>query len=291
MPLPNECHDLSVTHAWRIGAHADFLAILEGMGLLTAWRRRNVPVLHVAVDEGEGPVVILIHGIASSSNTFNELVPLLTDKHRVIAIDLLGFGESPTPENATYTIDEHVEAIARTIDSLKLRAPFELVGHSMGSLFSARYAAQNPARVSRLVMVSPPIYVTPSAIGDPIQRAAMGAYLSAYEYLRVNRAFTTSSARFLQRIAPIKNVLEVSERNWNAFVLSLQNSIESQTTVSDVALVKVPIDIVYGTLDPFVFVGGISIVAQMRHVTVHKVEANDHLIRKRLARVVSQVIA
>jgi hypothetical protein len=119
----------------------------------------------------------------------------------------------------------------------------------------------------------------------------MGAYLSAYEYLRVNRAFTTSSARFLQRIAPIKNVLEVSERNWNAFVLSLQNSIESQTTVSDVALVKVPIDIVYGTLDPFVFVGGISIVAQMRHVTVHKVEANDHLIRKRLARVVSQVIA
>ncbi|MGV8969201.1 MAG: alpha/beta fold hydrolase [Microbacteriaceae bacterium] len=261
------------------------------MGFLTRWRRRKVPLLHIAIDEGEGPVVILIHGIASSSNTFSELVPLLSTKHRVIAIDLLGFGESPVPPNATYTINEHVEAVANTIDSLKLHAPFELVGHSMGSLISARYASTNPSRVSRLVMVSPPIYVTPAAIGDPIQRAAMGVYLSVYEYLRVNQAFTTSSARFLQRLSPIKNVLEVSERNWNAFVLSLQNSIESQTTVSDVATVKVPIDIVYGALDPFVFVGGISIVAQMRHVSVHRVDANDHLIRKRLARVVAQVIA
>jgi pimeloyl-ACP methyl ester carboxylesterase len=261
------------------------------MGWLTKWRHRNVPILNIAVDEGDGPVVILIHGIASSSNTFNELVPLLTAKHRVIAIDLLGFGESPTPAHCTYTIDEHVQAVAATIDTLGLRAPFVLVGHSMGSLISARYAAQNTTRVSRLLMVSPPIYVSPATIGDPIQRAAMGAYLSVYEYLRDNQSFTTSGARFLQRLSPIKNVLEVSERNWNAFVLSLQNSIESQTTVSDVANVKVPIDIVYGTLDPFVFAGGISIVAQMRHVKVHKVDANDHLIRTRLAKAVARVIA
>lgn len=261
------------------------------MGWFRKWRWRKVPLLHIAVDEGEGPVVILIHGIASSSTTFKSLIPLLTNKHRVIAMDLLGFGESPTPENADYTITEHVAAIARTIESIGLRAPFVLVGHSMGSLIAARYASHNPIKVSRLVMVSPPIYVSPSAIADPIQKAAMGAYLSAYEYLRVNKSFTQSSATFLDRLSPIKNVLEVTERNWNAFVLSLQNSIESQTTVSDVANVKVPIDIVYGSLDPFVFVGGINIVAQMRHVTVHRVDANDHLIRKRLAKAVAAVIA
>jgi pimeloyl-ACP methyl ester carboxylesterase len=261
------------------------------MGWFESWRRRKVPLLHIAVDEGDGPVVILIHGIASSSTTFEELIPLLTDKHRVVAIDLLGFGGSPTPENAEYTIGEHVEAVARAIDSLELRAPFVLVGHSMGSLISARYASRNPTQVSRLVMVSPPIYVSPSTISDPIHKAAMGAYLAAYEYLRVNKSFTQSSASFLDRLSPIKNVLEVNERNWNAFVLSLQNSIESQTTVSDVANVKVPIDIVYGALDPFVFVGGINIVAQMRHVAVHRVDANDHLIRKRLAKAVAAVIA
>ena len=55
------------------------------------------PLLHVAIDEGEGPIVVLLHGIASSSVTFENLVPLLTPTRRVIAIDLLGFGASPAP--------------------------------------------------------------------------------------------------------------------------------------------------------------------------------------------------
>jgi pimeloyl-ACP methyl ester carboxylesterase len=260
------------------------------MRLWERWRLRGTPLLTVASDLGEGPVVVLVHGIASSSATFSELVPLLTAHHRCISIDLLGFGQSPSPEGATYTIEEHVDALAVTIEALKLKAPFELVGHSMGSLISARYAAMWPSVVSKLILVSPPIYVRPGSIGDPVQRAAMGAYLAAYEYLRVNKSFTTASAAFLSRISPIKNVLEVTERNWNAFVLSLQNSIESQTAVSDIANVKVPVEVVYGALDPFVFIGGISIIERMRHVTIHRVDANDHLIRKRLAKVVAQVI-
>jgi cis-3-alkyl-4-acyloxetan-2-one decarboxylase len=85
-------------------------------------------------------------------------------------------------------------------------------------------------------------------------------------------------------------VLEVSERNWNPFVLSLENAIESQTTVSDIARVRVPVDIVYGTLDPFLMPASIRIVERMRHVTVYRVDANDHVIRKRLAKVVARVI-
>jgi hypothetical protein len=78
--------------------------------------------------------------------------------------------------------------------------------------------------------------------------------------------------------------------NWEAVRLSLQNSIESQTTISDIAAVRVPVDVVYGALDPFLFSGGLRIVEQMRHVTMHRVEANDHLVRRRLARAVVAVI-
>lgn len=260
------------------------------MGWRSWFSRRRTPLLHIADDSGAGPVVILIHGIASSSTTFSELVPLLVGKHRCISIDLLGFGESTAPADATFTIEEHVESVRATIASLALAAPFELVGHSMGSLIAARYAAMYPGKVSKLILVSPPIYVMPTEIGDPLQRATMSAYLKAYEFLRGNKGFTQRSAALLARISPIKNVLEVSERNWTAFALSLQNAIESQTAVSDIASVRVPVELVYGTLDPFIMTGGLRIVEQLRNVTVHRVEANDHLVRKRLAKVVAKSI-
>lgn len=254
------------------------------------WQRNRAPILHVAIDEGEGPVVVLMHGIASSSVTFQQLVPRLSETHRVIALDILGFGESPSPPHATYTISEHADALYATIRSLRLGAPFVLVGHSLGALIASRYAADHPEQVAKLVLVSPPVYLDPKSWGTMRDRTAMDVYLRVYEYLRLNKAFTIRAAKGLDRMSPIRNVLQVSEKNWNAFTLSLQNAIESQTTVADIARVRVPVEIVYGTLDPFLMPGGIQIVAQMRHVTVHKVDANDHLLRKRLAKAVAKVV-
>lgn len=257
------------------------------------WLRRILerpPLLHVAVDEGSGPLVVLVHGIASSSVTFERLIPLLVPSRRVVAIDLLGFGDSPAPEEAEYTLEQHVAALARTLKRVVGREPYTLVGHSMGSLIATRFAAQSGQRLDRLVLVSPPIYLPPTAIGTPLDRAAMGLYLKVYEYLREHKEFTMRGAASLAAISPIKNVLEVSERNWRAFTLSLQNAIESQTTVSDLAEVRVPIELVYGTLDPFLTPSGLRIAEQLRHVTVHRVDGADHLVRPRLARVVATAV-
>ncbi len=257
---------------------------------IRTFRRTRPPLLHIAEDVGEGPVVILLHGIASSAATFRRVLPQLDDRYRCISLDLLGFGESPAPLDATYTIEEHVASIRATIDSLRLRAPFILVGHSLGSLLAARYTAQNPGHVSRLVLASPPVYLSPSELSDPVARAQVGLYLRAYEFLRANRDFTMATASALSRLMRLGSVLEVTDRNWNAFILSLKNCIESQTTVSDISRVSVPIDVVYGTLDQFIAPGTLRIIAQMRHVTMHKVEANDHLVRSRLAKKLVSVI-
>ena len=257
-----------------------------------AWFRRRHgrgPLLHVAGDVGSGPVVVLVHGIASSSVTFENLVPMLSDRHRVISIDLLGFGESPVPPEALNTLEEHVAAVARTLHSLKLTDKFVLVGHSMGGLIATRYAATHQ-RLSRLVLVSPPVYVSTRAIGNRVDRAATDLHMKAYEYLRLNKEFTMRGATRLARLSPIKNVIEVNERNWTPFVLSLENLIESQTTISDLASVTVPVEVIYGTLDPFLTPAGLRIIERMRGIKVHKVEANDHIIRPRLARVVATAI-
>ena len=245
----------------------------------------------IAGDVGEGPVVILLHGIASSAATFRHVIPLIEDRHRCISLDLLGFGESPAPEGATYTIEEHVAAINATIESLKLTAPFVLVGHSLGSLLAARYAAQYPKLVSRLVLVSPPVYIAPSAIGNPPCAPGSGPISRPTSSCGPTRTSPWRRAATLSKIFNLGTALEVTDRNWNPFILSLQNCIESQTTVSDIAAVRVPIDVVYGALDQFIARGTMSIIEQMRHVTMHRVEVNDHLVRPRLARVLAQVIS
>ena len=137
----------------------------------------------------------MVHGIASSSVTFERLVPLVEPFHRVIAIDLLGFGESPMPEDAEYTIDEHTAALARTIRSLRLREPFVLVGHSLGALIATRYAATHAGKVSKVDPGQPADL--PPGRHDQRRRAVarrMGLYFRTYEYLRENKDFTIRAA-------------------------------------------------------------------------------------------------
>jgi cis-3-alkyl-4-acyloxetan-2-one decarboxylase len=248
------------------------------------------PLLHVASDRGTGPIVVLIHGVASSSVTFQNVLPLIEGRHRCIAIDLLGFGDSPIPAGAEYTLAEHVAAISRTIDSLKLRANFTLVGHSMGALIIARYAARTPRNITKVVLVSPPIYLSPEELSGAIDRRVMDIHLKAYQYFRTNKEFTIRHAQFVERLLPIPKAMDINARTWEPFVKSLEHAIESQTTLSDIAAIRSPIELVVGSLDEFQSVGVMKIVSRMSGVTVHRVIGSDHLIGKRLARVVAAAI-
>jgi hypothetical protein len=140
-----------------------------------------------------------------------------------------------------------------------------------------------------VVLVGPPIYLSPSGIGNPKVRAGVSAYLRAYNFIRANKDFTISNAAIISRLLP-KGTFEITERNWTPFVKSLEHCIESQTVVSDIAGVHVPVDVIYGALDAFIVPGSMQVVERMRHVTMHRVEANDHIIRKRLGRVLARVI-
>ncbi|NEM90077.1 alpha/beta fold hydrolase [Galbitalea soli] len=248
------------------------------------------PVLHRSVDVGEGPVVVLLHGLASSWHTFSDLVPLLEPRHRVIALDLLGFGLSVAPPSTGFTIDEHVDAVATSLRRLRLGGPVILVGHSLGALVAARLAATTPRLVRHLVMISPPIYPAAGDLTSSIDQAAMRAYTRAFDFLRSNKQFTIRNATVLARLLPMQGILEVTEANWHAFALSLENSIQRQSTIVDVASVTVPVDVVYGSLDPLLLPAGIKVIGSMRQVTVHRVDGGDHVLRKRIAAAVAAVV-
>lgn len=256
----------------------------------TLWPFRRKPLLHVATDSGTGPPVVLLHGIASSSVTYEYVMPQLTDRRRVLALDLLGFGRSVAPADARFTIDEHVDAVVRTLEKHNVSQPFTLVGHSLGALISLRLAARFPKMVGHLVLVAPPVYLPSDTIADPIERVRMDAYLKLYDFMRQNPEFTKSAAQAMERISPIRNLVDVSESNWRAFSLSLEKCIESQTTVADLAQVRCGIDLIYGTLDPFIAPAGIRVVERMRGVATTRVEGVDHVIRPKLAKELVNII-
>jgi pimeloyl-ACP methyl ester carboxylesterase len=111
-----------------------------------------------ASERGPEDDAIFIHGFTSSSSfwaqtVFPELAPAAN--RRLLAVDLLGFGDSPKPANCAYTLRDHVEAIDRSlIDPLGLSS-FHLVSHSMGCTVAIALAARNPARVRSITLVAP----------------------------------------------------------------------------------------------------------------------------------------
>lgn len=249
------------------------------------------PLLHVVSDQGAGEPVILIHGVASSSVTFQNVLPLIEPSRRCITIDLLGFGQSPMPPDAEYTLAEHSAAVERTIHTLRIPGTYTLVGHSMGALIAARIGAHSPKKINKLVLVSPPIYLSPNELSNTIDRGMMDFYLQAYHYVRMNKQFTLNHAKAVERLMSIPKAMDINERTWDPFVKPPpEHAIESQTTISDLAAVTAPIEIVYGDLDEFHSGGVLKIVSRITGVTVQRVRGSDHLIGKRLARVTASAI-
>ena len=251
---------------------------------------KRIPTLEVAIDEGRGPVVVLLHGIASTAVTFENLGPLLTPTHRVIALNLLGCGNSPAPNELDYTVDDHVEAIRRTLVKRRVWRPFTLIGHSMGGLIAARFASVYGKWVKRAILAGAPIYPPMRTVINPVDRAQLGFYQTFYDYLKANPQFTGMTASALNALSPIKNVIQVTERGWEATKRSMTNVIQGQTTLTDLTLVSSPVELVYGTLDPFLSKVGTDAAARINHVTAHPVDLVDHVIRPAMATVIAELV-
>jgi pimeloyl-ACP methyl ester carboxylesterase len=104
-------------------------------------------------DEGEGEVVVLVHGLVGSFMHFQHVAPELVRTHRVIGIDMPGCGGSERCAH-TYSVNTYAHALLDALTALGVERA-TLVGHSAGGQVVARAAAMAPHRVSRLVMLNP----------------------------------------------------------------------------------------------------------------------------------------
>jgi pimeloyl-ACP methyl ester carboxylesterase len=107
------------------------------------------------LDEGDGPVVLLLHGFPDSSHVWRHQVPALVGAGlRVVAPDLRGFGQSDMPEQVEeYSVRKIVADILALLDGLSVEK-VRLVGHDWGAAVAWVFAATFPARVDRLAVMS-----------------------------------------------------------------------------------------------------------------------------------------
>jgi len=104
------------------------------------------------LDYGSGPPLIFIHGLSGCWQNWLENIPYFARDHRVIAIDLPGFGASEMP-----TEPISIKGYGATMDDLMTELEIDsaqIVGNSMGGFIGAELAIQYPARVERLVLVA-----------------------------------------------------------------------------------------------------------------------------------------
>jgi pimeloyl-ACP methyl ester carboxylesterase len=100
---------------------------------------------------GSGPVVVLIHGITSSSATWSRVMPYLARRFTVIAPDLVGHGESAKPRG-DYSLGAHACGVRDLLLALG-HDRATIVGHSLGGGIAMQFSYQFPERCERLVLV------------------------------------------------------------------------------------------------------------------------------------------
>jgi 3-oxoadipate enol-lactonase len=118
-------------------------------------------VQHHYISKGEGPPVVLVHGLGGSVHAWYGVIENLSLHHHVVALDLRGHGRSD-PGKGAFSVKGWAGDVEALIGALELPA-VTLVGHSLGTLVAQHLAASRPELVDNLVLVGGVSYFEPPA--------------------------------------------------------------------------------------------------------------------------------
>jgi 2-hydroxymuconate-semialdehyde hydrolase len=139
------------------------------------------------VEAGSGPPLLLLHGLNGSTFGFRLLMPYLTSRFRVIALDLMGFGYSDRPQHRDYSLGAQARLVAGFLDARGIPKA-SVLGHSLGGAVAMHLALEYPERVERLILVS--------SASDSETRRGLRSSRLVRPLLPVVAAFTVQNQRF-----------------------------------------------------------------------------------------------
>ena len=134
----------------------DFASQREGFAaeypFASHWAEVDGHVMHY-VDEGQGPVLLMVHGNPTWSFAWRHLISSLSSDYRVIAVDHLGCGFSEKPQHADYTLNGHISRLESLVQALDLQN-VTLFAHDWGGAIGMGCAGRHPDRFRRFVLMN-----------------------------------------------------------------------------------------------------------------------------------------
>ncbi len=109
------------------------------------------------LEAGQGTPILLLHGFPTSSHLYRNIIPKLAKTHRVIAIDLPGYGLSDKPLDARYNFKFYTNTLNAFLDALDIPTT-NLVVHDLGGPVGLYWAVNNPRRVHNIVLLNTLVY-------------------------------------------------------------------------------------------------------------------------------------
>lgn len=207
---------------------------------------------------GQGQPVVVLHGQLSTHGHMRELINMLSKRRQVFAFDLLGFGNSPRPRRAVYSVRQHVDSLYNSVQEAGIPTPFVLSGHSMGAQLALAFSQKYPKLVSGLVLTSLPLFESSETAYD--QMAASDPKIAWI--LRGKRAhFLRTLPRFAEKplgwfgmwinrgVYPAYVSREAVRHNWPGYYRSMENVVVNYSPYEAIKSIDTPIYFIFGDRD------------------------------------------
>lgn len=253
---------------------------------------------YAAGTRGAGEPVVFLHGFPTSGHLWTDVIPLMPPGHRLVVLDLLGYGRSDPPNGRPLTLRAHADRVLGLLDALGIDEAC-IVGHDLGGGVAQTMAVHAPARVTRLALVDsvaftgwptrdvrfaravlrltgrvPPRWVLAVLRAD-LERGYADASRAVHSIDRFIRPFTSDEGRatFMQHLLAL-------------------DARETRTLAQRLGEIAAPTAVVWGANDPFLRLKLAKRLAEaVPHATLHVVPGVRHFTPEDAPRPVADAIA
>jgi pimeloyl-ACP methyl ester carboxylesterase len=254
---------------------------------------------YAAGSRGAGEPIVLLHGFPTSSHLWSDVVPLLPEGHRVVVVDLLGYGRSDkASQAAALDLRSHADRVVAMLDHLGINFAC-FVGHDIGGGVAQSVAVRSPHRVSRLCLIDsvafdawPTRAVKLARAMLPLTRHLPASWILTIVRSEMLRGYVDSDKGAHDVDVYLRPFLEESGRDALMHHLEALDSSETQALAPRLKDIVSPTAILWGERDPFLPVSiGERLRDAIRGSTLEIVPGARHYLPEESAQTVAAAIA